>query len=856
MDLLAPLSGVTVSLAAVPDEVFARRLAGDGVAVDPTSSEVAAPFAGKVTQLHRAHHAVAITSPDGVEVLVHVGLDTVRLGGKHFTALVALGDEVRAGQALLRFDADAVAREARSLVTVMVLTNQPPDEQITVSAPKRVEAGVTVMLSVPHRVAHGPPATHVVPLRSAPITLPNPDGLHARPAAVLARQARQFASSVRVLRGEAGADAKSVVSLMGLATRQGDQVVLEASGPDAAEALAALTVLVREGSGEAALVKPSGPDVVQPFTPGSPSSPSSPFTASGVEGVTRLSGVAAAPGLAVGRVVQLRGAALAVAERGGLPEEERALLTTQLREAALQLEGLAREAGPSTRADLLRVQRELLEDPELLARARAGLDEGKSAAFSWQQAYAAQADQLSKLPVPLLRERAVDVRDVGERVLKLLTGLAPPAPELPNDAIVIAEEVTPSQLTSFPVSRLKGLVTVTGSPTSHVAILARGMGVPTVCGIGAAALALPDGLEVVIDGTRGELAHAPDASDLAARARLEEQITRHHAERAKERAAAFTVGQTREGHRVGVVANIRNLDDAREAMAAGAEGVGLLRSEFLFFERDTLPTEDEQAEVYRAIAQAVGKDRPLVIRTLDVGGDKPLPYLPLPKEGNPFLGVRGLRVSLDRPDLFRAQLRAILRAAELTDLYVMFPMVAGLDELRAARRLLEEERHGEKLHVGIMIEVPSAVALADLLSREVDFFSIGTNDLTQYTLAMDRGHPLLAKRADALHPAVLRMISMTAKGARDRPVHLCGGLASDPLAVPLLVGLGVTELSVSIPAVGAVKAALAKWSFGECEALAQEALTLGTTAEVRALLASRQPGGPTTTRHLRSAGGR
>ena len=838
MELRAPLSGVTVPLIDVPDDVFARKLAGDGVAIDPTSNELLAPVAGRVTQLHRAHHALAITSAEGVEVLIHVGLDSVQLGGRHFTPLVEKGAEVKLGQPLLRFDADAVAREARSLVTVMVVTNQPPGEALEVCAPRLVEAGVSVMVKLAGsaRVSAAPGVTL---LRSEPIELKNPDGLHARPAAVVAHRARTFAASLHLRRGDSVADAKSVVSLMGLSTRKGDRVVLEASGVDAAEALAALTVLLREGPAELERKEMPPPPLVI-------------TAATGV-----LAGVPAAPGLALGRVLQLHGLMLAVPERGGPPEEEKEQLEVKLREADLELEGLIREAGASTRAELLQVQRELLHDPELLARAQQRLDEGKSAAFAWRQASLAQAEVLSKLEVPLLRERAVDVRDVGERVLRLLTGRAVAAPELPEDAIVIAEEVTPSQLLAFPPQRLKGLATVTGSATSHVAILARGLGVPTVCGIASAALDLPDGQEVVIDGTRGELHRAPPAEDAVARARLDQQIARQRAERASEQAAAFVPAQTRDGHRVPVVANIRNLEDARAAMASGAEGVGLLRSEFMFFERDTLPDEEEQAAVYGAIARAVGKDRPPVIRTLDVGGDKPLSYLPLPKEANPFLGVRGIRVSLDHPELFRAQLRAIVRAAEFTSLHVMFPMVAGLEEVRAARQLLREELHGAPLKVGIMIEVPSAVALAEPLAREVDFFSIGTNDLTQYTLAMDRGHPLLAKRADALHPAVLHMIATTVRGARlhHRPVHLCGGLASDPVAAPLLVGLGITELSVSIPAVGAVKAALSRWSVGECVALANDVLALGTTAEVKALLAERQPGAPTTKRLLRAAGG-
>jgi phosphocarrier protein FPr len=290
-----------------------------------------------------------------------------------------------------------------------------------------------------------------------------------------------------------------------------------------------------------------------------------------------------------------------------------------------------------------------------------------------------------------------------------------------------------------------------------------------------------------------------------------------------------------------IVANIGGLADARAAVSLGGEGVGLLRTEFLFLDRHTAPTEDEQAQVYTDIAKALGPDRPLVIRTLDVGGDKPLPYLPMPKEENPFLGERGVRVGLNRPEVLRTQVRAILRAASAGKLLVMFPMVATLAEWRAAKAMFEEERArlgAPAIPVGIMVEIPAAAIMAEQFAREADFFSIGSNDLTQYTLAMDRGHPKLAPQVDGLNPAVLQLIAQTVTGARqhDRWVGVCGGIASDPQAVPLLIGLGVSELSVSIPAIPAIKAQIRTLSLAECQQLAQQALTLDTAAGVRALV--------------------
>ncbi|HYG70235.1 MAG TPA: phosphoenolpyruvate--protein phosphotransferase, partial [Anaeromyxobacteraceae bacterium] len=467
------------------------------------------------------------------------------------------------------------------------------------------------------------------------------------------------------------------------------------------------------------------------------------------------------------------------------------------------------------------------------------LDAGKSAAFACQQAFQEHAAKLEGLESALMRERAADVRDVGRRLLVLLAGVAPTKVEVPEGSILVADELSPSDTAGFDRKKLLGFCTTTGGSTSHVAILARSLGIPAVCGIDEAALAIPNGVRVVIDGTQGTLRVSPADAD---ETQVLERIARHEARVRADASAAFGLARTKDGHRVEVVANVTNAAEAREAVAAGAEGVGLLRTEFLFGHRDAPPTEDDQAAEYCAVAEALGKERPLVIRTLDVGGDKPLAYLPLPKEANPFLGLRGIRVSLDRPELFRTQLRAILRAAPAGDVHVMFPMIATLDEVRAAKELLADEQRElpNAVKVGVMIEVPSAAVIAELLAREVDFFSIGTNDLTQYTLAMDRGHPKLARQADALHPAVLRMIAMTVEGAHEHGkwVGVCGGLASDPLAVPVLAGLGVDELSVSVPAIATVKATLGRWTLGECTRAATDVLRLRTTAEVRAYLSS------------------
>jgi len=825
--LLAPLSGILVPLERVPDPVFAQRTVGDGVSIDPTSCDVLAPAAGLVTLLHRAAHALAITTDEGVEILVHIGVDTVSLNGKGFTARVSQGDRVAAGQPLISFDADLIARSAPSLLTQVLVTNRERIRAMTV-ATGLVDAGRSVILDVELAAApavDGAPATEATAV-SADIRLPNRQGLHARPAAVVAAAAKAFRADIRLLRGADAANAKSVTSILLLATNPNDAIRVSATGPDAAAAVSALAELLACGSGES---QASGESAV-PAAVAAPAIPVAPTDP------RKLAGVSASPGVALGKVAQVRRTAISVAEQGAGLERERAHLDAALTRARQQISAQqAANSGAASR--ILDAHLELLADPELIDLAVAGLAGGRSAGFAWREAYSRYAARLEALSSALLRERAGDVRDVGGRVLGLLAGVTTAPLEFAPGSILIADELTPSETASLDAGRVLGLCTTGGGPTSHAAILARALGLPAVCGVDRAALELEDGTAVLLDGTGGTVLKDPDETEVAAARAV---MGRLAAQRHSERAAASEPAATTDGHRIEIAANIGTAEEAVAAVAHGAEAVGLLRSELLFLDRDTAPEEREQAEVYRAVAAALGRGRRLVIRTLDVGGDKPLAYLPLPAEQNPFLGLRGIRVSLERPELLRSQLRAILAAAALSDVHVMFPMIATLDELRAARRILaEEQAGGASVRVGVMIEVPSAALTAEHLAREVDFFSIGTNDLTQYTLAMDRGHPRLAALADALHPAVLKLISLTVEAAHrhGKWVGVCGGMAAEPLAVPVLLGIGVDELSVPVPAIAAIKALVRRLSLRHCRDLAREVAGLSTAGEVRARLA-------------------
>ncbi|GGY19898.1 phosphoenolpyruvate--protein phosphotransferase [Paludibacterium paludis] len=820
--LCAPLSGTLVPLAEVPDPVFSEKMLGDGIAIFPAGDRLVAPCDGTVTQIHAAHHALTLSTDEGIDILMHIGLDTVLLKGEGFALLVGQGERVAAGTPLIEFDMDFLKSRARSIVTPVIVLGG--GTLAGAGSPGNfVSAGFDPVLRLVPDTASAErdtPAPAAQRAESEPIRVAGPAGLHARPCAVIAAIAKTFASDIRLeCRGDS-ANAKSVVSLMGLSVVFGDTVRLVAEGPDADAAIAALRQPAAGDPHEAAPV--ATPIAPRPLAGGEPG---------------LLCGFGACAGIAVGQSYRLSAQDVSVAETGSGEEHEHSALAAALTTARLQLDELARTGGADG-AGIFAAHQALLEDPDVLDRAQAGIRTGQSAAFAWKQAFTLCADRIAALPNPAQAARADDLRDIGLRVLRILTGTQLSMPDLPEGSILIAEELTPSLTAGLDRTRVAGLCTIGGSPTSHVAILARSLDIPAVVGIDPAALALENGTPVILDGERGTLHAAPDEDALgrAVARRAEQQRMRASAHREAAQEAVTT-----DGHRVEVVANIGGLDDAEQGLANGAEGVGLLRSEYLFLQRADAPSEEMQAEAYAGIARAVGTDRPLVIRTLDVGGDKPLGYLPMPAEDNPFLGVRGIRLGLARPDILRTQLRAILRAAPVTRLCIMFPMIATLGELRRCKAMVEEERARlgmPPVRIGIMVEVPSAAILAEQFAREADFFSIGTNDLTQYTLAMDRNHPALGNEADALDPAVLHLIRQTVDAAHrhGKWVGVCGGLASDPLAVPLLIGLGVDELSVSVPSIPQIKALVRRHAKSECEALATEVLSLGTAAEVRTRL--------------------
>jgi phosphoenolpyruvate-protein phosphotransferase/dihydroxyacetone kinase phosphotransfer subunit len=803
---------------------LAREMGGEGVRVEAAGGlddgSVGTDAARVQTAIERA------MSDDGVLVLMDLG--SALMSAEMATEMLAGNGRVLLSEAPLVEGAVAAAAVARGGASL---------EEVAAEA-----RGALAMKSSQLGAEEPSPGEAVAAAPAADeVRLPvlNEIGLHARPAALVVELASHFDADLRLRKagGPGPVSARSLTGLMTLGARLGDELLATASGAQAAEALTALEGLAREGFGEGVAAggvpkaSPRAADAAEPYAAEAAEAP-----APG----TVLTGIAASAGLAVAPAWPLETAAGAPPERdaeGVDGETERLERGLAAARAAIERDrdGLSAR-GAAAEAGIFSAHLALLDDEALLAPARAAIERGATAERAWFDAAEDAASAYRALEEPLLRERAADVEDVGRRVVAAIVGDGHPA-ALAEEGIVIAAELSPADAAALDTSLVRGIATARGTPTAHAAILARALGIPAVVGVGPAVLAVPPATRLLVDGDRGSVHIAP-ADKLVRSAQQREKRSAARRAAAVERAREPAI--TRDGTQIEVVANLDDPDDAATAVELGAEGVGLLRTEFLFLEQPTLPSEQDQAERLAAIAGALG-GRPLIVRTLDVGADKPLPALPMDPEDNPFLGVRGIRLSLERPELLVTQLRAIVRVAAEHPLKAMFPMVATVAELLEALALLDEARVqtgvDAPLETGIMVEVPAAALLSERLGRHVDFFSIGTNDLTQYTMAAERGNARVASLLAGPQPSVLRLVRETVRGAdaHGRWVGVCGELAADPPAALLFAGLGVRELSMGPRLVPEVKAALRSVSLDDAREAAERALAAENADEARRL---------------------
>lgn len=665
------------------------------------------------------------------------------------------------------------------------------------------------------------------------LTLTNLHGLHARPAAKFVQTAAGFKADIRVLNltnGKGPVSARSLNAVATLGAVENHQVQISALGAEAGQALAALKALVEANFGE----DPAHSVVVAPTTVSSNSGGAIPIS----------------EGVALGALFHYQPPAPPIPQDkaenlDGEWHRLQAAVSVTAREISQRARQLKTTLG-ATDAAIFDAHGLILQDPTLLDAARDGIfSRSENAALAWHNAVLQAADGFRALEDAYLQARAVDVEDVGRQVLFALSEKGTVAPmSFDKPVILCAPDLTPTETSLLDMKMVLGIITAGGGPTSHSAIISRALGIPAVAGVGTLLDNHPDGLMIGLDGFNAEIWVNPGSDK---RAELEQRRSDWLATREKLQQASHALAMTRDGQRVEVFANLGGLADARSALENGAEGCGLLRTEFLFLTRTTAPTEEEQYSLLRQIYETMGADRPVTTRTLDVGGDKELPYVEMPQEPNPFLGVRALRLSLTRPELFMPQLRAILRAAFGLPCRIMFPMVADVSEVRRAREWVEKAHadleaehipHAWPVELGIMIEIPSAALLGPVLAREVDFFSIGTNDLTQYTLAAERGNPALSHLADGLHPAVLLLIKKVADAAHQagKWVGICGELGGDAEATAILIGLGVDELSMNAAGVPRIKGVIRDCTMDAARALAARALDCATSSEVRKLV--------------------
>jgi phosphocarrier protein FPr len=812
---------------------LARQMGGDQVTIEAAGG-MAEPEGAIGTDVELVHAAIGrAAGPDGVLVLMDLG--SAVMSAEMAAEMVA----AEAGPRVVLCEAPLV--EGAVAAAARAGAGAPLDE---VAAEARSALGMkAAQLGVD---AGGPDAAVAAPAGETELrlTVPNELGLHARPAARFVETASRFDARITVVdetTGRGPADARSLTALVTLGVRQGHSILLQAGGPQAEPALAALRELAEAGFGDedgaapapAAASSPAAATTPSPPTTSSlPATSSSPPTAGDrLEGVPASSGIVIAPARHPAELV-------AVTEETptGDPASELVRLDEARAAARADIEAakqkIAAEAG-ATEAGIFEAHLLLLEDAALLDPARRAIEDGRGAAAAWRAAVEEAAAAYRALDDPYLRERAADVDDVGGRVLRHLTGAAAPG-GIDSPGVLVVRDLTPGDAAALDRDLVLGLAVARGGATSHAAILARALGIPSVVGLGDPVLAVAEGTPVVVDGDAGTLEVDPPREVVIERERAA-AAAQELGQRARDRARE--PARTQDGTTIEVAANVGSPQDAAGAVELGADGIGLLRTEFLFLDRDDAPSEDEQRAVYEQIAAAMD-GRPVIVRTLDAGADKPLPFLRQAPEDNPFLGVRGIRLGLARPELLRTQLRAIAAVAERHPIKIMFPMVTTVAEYRAARALLEEI-DAPPIEVGVMVEVPALALAADRFAREVDFFSIGTNDLTQYTMAAERGNETLAPLLAGPVPPVLKLIAAVTAAARthDRWVGVCGELAGDPAAAVVLAGLGVDEVSMAAGRIPEVKEALRGVAIEQARAVAARALALDDAAAVSAAVA-------------------
>jgi len=831
----SPIKGWCATLEDNPDPVFRGRVLGDGVSIDPTEGKVHAPFGGEVLNVPKTLHAVNLRADNGAKFLIHIGVDTVAMAGEGFKAHVEAGERVERGQLLLSFDMEKVLRSAASLKTPVLLLSEgyvidgraepgpvaSGDYLFQISSSEKVSQPVDMNLN---QAVAGEEVKQLVAIGLE-------HGIHARPAASLKAALAELDASVSCQLGnQPPADTRSPVALMSQGIAYGDVVKLKARGRDARQALEAVIAHLEPLDLDEEELQARSQPVAQPSAEIKP-------VITLADG-TIIRAQPASPGLSMGVACILDSWDAPAQETPGSQAEEEQRLAVALEAVQKHLQKLS-GGSDRTGAEIAAAHLALLDDPMITAAANELLALGHGASRAWHDAIHQSIEVLQQVDDKRMLERVEDLKDINLRVQRALAGLDPEqGPALSEQSILIADNLLPSQLLELDHERVAGICTAAGGTTSHVAILATSLEIPMLVAAGDDVLSLNNGDSLLLDADLGDLTVRPLESEVE---QFAQYMQEDRQQRREEQAAAQDECRTKDGTHIHFNANLASAQDAEAAVEAGAEGCGLLRTEFVFMGRAKAPDLEQQLDIYQQISEAL-QNRPLVVRTLDAGGDKPISYLKQQTEENPALGVRGIRLSLATPSLLEVQLEALLRLQRSTPLQVMIPMVTSIHEVMKVREMIDSlcQSRGltNAISLGIMIETPAAALIADHLAGLVDFFSIGTNDLTQYVLSMDRGEPRLANQLDTLHPAVLELIRMSASAANKAGigVAVCGGAAGDRMTAPILLGLGIHELSMPQNLIARQKARLRELSISDCVSLANSALAMKSAEDVRAMM--------------------
>jgi phosphoenolpyruvate-protein phosphotransferase len=819
INLYPPIIGIMMDITKVPDPVFAEKTVGDGIAIDPLSNKIYAPVNGIIKSVHPAKHAIIIAADAGFDILIHVGLETVSLGGDGFNIHVGSGDWVGHGDVIGEFDLDYIAQCAKTLITPVVLLDLNRDVFThSIIMQQETKPGFPIMqIKKKSKSADGKDQSQISNLiKSSPITVPNPHGIHARPAAAISAIARRYDSEILIEKDDKLVNAKSIINLLSLAVNQNDIVYIYAANIEVINRLSYVLGHIYDSSRDEHKNQISLQHVED----------------------SKYYGIAASYGVACGVLAKRDGLTFMIEENAGsvLSEKNKFYEALSAVKQDIQYNLINLTSNDQLYSGILEAHIQILCDPDFIKDCVSIINSNKSAGFAVNLVMENNCNLLAGSKNLLLVERQDDFKDLRNRLLLAMKVAEVEAPKHHVPTILLADELTPTDLVRLD-KNIVGLISVNGGATSHTAVIARARGIPLLIGVHNSILEAKDNTQVVLNCKDGYVNLEPSTAEIdQVNSYLASLMQKHQIDLQNVQAGA----QTKDGHLIDCYINISDIADSEKLAQTGGAGIGLFRTEFIFLNRDKPPTVDEQYKIYADITANIG-DAPLIIRTLDAGGDKRIDYINAGHEQNPVLGVRGIRLSLEYKDLLIEQLTAIAMVNR-PNVKIMLPMISSIDEYRTVLQMFNEikEENGitADIELGIMVEVPSVALISGTFAEEVAFFSIGTNDLSQYILAIDRDNSRLATQIDHLHPAVIKGIDMVIKGARpfNRPVSVCGLMASDKLAIPLLIGMGINQLSMSANLVAENKAFIRSLDHAKCVKAAKHCLGLSSASQIRQYL--------------------